>query len=111
MGIAHKSIDYEDVLLIGKNESLSREQAVSTHVEVIFERVMTELVQKMREMNLDRTELGCLKAIVLYNPDIKQLQDSHLVEELREKVYASLETYGTAYFYRLILKPKMFRST
>lgn len=92
--IAHKSIDYEDVLLIGKNESLSREQAVSTHVEVIFERVMTELVQKMREMNLDRTELGCLKAIVLYNPDIKQLQDSHLVEELREKVYASLETYA-----------------
>ena len=64
--IAHKSIDYEvckrfgthsqcwlqDVLLIGKNESLSREQAVSTHVEVIFERVMTELVQKMREMNV-----------------------------------------------------------
>ena len=90
---------------------MTRDQAQHNSVEVIFERVMTELVQKMREMNvsfqlrftkdiksqfqLDRTELGCLKAIVLFNPDIKHLQDSNQVETLREKVYASLETYGT----------------
>ena len=43
---------------------------------------------------LDRTELGCLKAIVLFNPDIKHLQDSNQVELMREKVYASLEAYG-----------------
>lgn len=92
--IAHRSIDYDDVLLIGKNESMTREQANTTHVEIIFDRVMTELVQKMREMNLDRTELGCLKAIVLYNPDIKQLDDARQIEELREKVYASLEAYA-----------------
>ena len=45
-------------------------------------------------IQLDRTELGCLKAIVLYNPDIKQLDDARQIEELREKVYASLEAYG-----------------
>ena len=45
---------FKDILLIGKNESLTREQALSTNVEVIFERVMTELVQKMREMNVSR---------------------------------------------------------
>merc|ERR1711935_779597 len=92
--IAHRSIDYDDVLLTGKNDSLTREQAQISQVEVIFERVMTELVQKMREMNLDRTELGCLKAIVLFNPDIKHLQDSNQVELMREKVYASLEAYA-----------------
>ena len=43
---------------------------------------------------MDRTELGCLKAIVLFNPDIKHLQDSNQVEGLREKVYASLEAYA-----------------
>merc|ERR1712242_571522 len=75
--IAHRSIDYDDVLLTGKSDSLTREQAQMSQVEVIFERVITELVQKMREMNLDRTELGCLKAIVLFNPDIKHLQDSN----------------------------------
>lgn len=92
--IAHRSIDYDDVLLTGKSDSLTREQAQMSQVEVIFERVITELVQKMREMNLDRTELGCLKAIVLFNPDIKHLQDSNQVEGLREKVYASLEAYA-----------------
>ena len=53
---------------------------------------------------LDRTELGCLKAIVLYNPDVKQLQDPSLVEELREKVYATLEAYGTDSMIFIILR-------
>ena len=43
---------------------------------------------------MDRTELGCLKAIVLFNPDIKHLQDSNQVEGLREKVCASLKAYA-----------------
>jgi len=31
-----------------------------------------ELVAKMREMNMDKTELGALKAIVLFNPGKSQ---------------------------------------
>lgn len=31
-------------------------------------RVLTELVSKMRDMQMDKTELGCLRAIVLFNP-------------------------------------------
>jgi retinoid X receptor gamma len=92
--IAHRSLDYDDMLLVNKHETLTRQQAIQTSVEIIFERVVTELVQKMKEMKLDKTELGCLKAIVLYNPDVKQLQEPSVVEELREKVYASLEAYA-----------------
>ncbi len=33
-----------------------------------FYRVLTELVSKMRDMQMDKTELGCLRAIVLFNP-------------------------------------------
>ena len=54
-------------------------------------------------IKLDRTELGCLKAIVLYNPDVKQLQEPAVVEELREKVYATLEAYGTDFDYFFII--------
>lgn len=81
---------------------------------------MTELVNKMRDMQMDKTELGCLRAIVLFNPgacaqlmswsyflsqpeidandqkcfaDAKGLSKSSEVELLREKVYASLEAY------------------
>ena len=44
-------------------------------------------------MRMDKTELGCLRAIVLFNPDVKSLSDSAHIESLREKVYASLEAY------------------
>eukprot|EP00493_Phyllostaurus_siculus_P012764 UN12951 len=47
----------------------------------------------MQEMATDKTELGCLRAIVLFNPDVKGLQDINRVEQLRERVYASLEEY------------------
>ena len=39
-----------------------------TGVGQIFDRVLSELIKKMREMRMDKTELGCLRAIVLYNP-------------------------------------------
>nr|XP_020670789.1 retinoic acid receptor RXR-beta [Pogona vitticeps] len=56
-------------------------------------RVTAELVSKMRDMRMDKTELGCLRAIILFNPDAKGLSNPAEVELLREKVYASLESY------------------
>lgn len=82
----------------------------------------------MKDMQMDKTELGCLRAIVLFNPgqfnillfyydsdfrfvavsvfyldwlfvcfvffaDAKGLSNPSEVEGLREKVYASLESY------------------
>ena len=43
----------------------------------------------------DKAELGCLRAIVLFNPDAKGLEQgpSTQVESFREKVYATLEEY------------------
>ena len=38
-------------------------------------RVLVELVTKMQEMTMDKTELGCLRAIVLFNPDVKGLKE------------------------------------
>ena len=43
----------------------------------------------------DKAELGCLRAIILFNPDAKGLEQepSLQVEGYREKVYATLEEY------------------
>ena len=43
---------------------------------------------------MDKTELGSLRAIVLFNPDVKGLKDVARVEKLRERVYVSLEEYS-----------------
>lgn len=53
-------------------------------------------LNKKKLCNLqDKAELGCLRAIVLFNPDAKGMDagPSAQVESYREKVYATLEEY------------------
>ncbi|XP_067273794.1 retinoic acid receptor RXR-gamma-B [Pseudorasbora parva] len=90
---SHRSITVKDGILLGTGLHVHRSSAHSAGVGSIFNRVLTELVSKMKDMQMDKTELGCLRAIVLFNPDAKGLSNPVEVEALREKVYASLETY------------------
>ncbi|XP_077383503.1 retinoic acid receptor RXR-beta-A-like isoform X2 [Festucalex cinctus] len=102
---SHRSIALKDGVLLtselqrdgahsgGVGAIFDRESVQSAEVGAIFDRVLTELVNKMRDMQMDKTELGCLRAIVLFNPDAKGLSNTGEVEVLREKVYASLEAY------------------
>ncbi|XP_047217703.1 retinoic acid receptor RXR-beta-B isoform X1 [Girardinichthys multiradiatus] len=102
---SHRSIPLKDGALLaselqrdsahvaGVGAIFDRESVQSAEVGAIFDRVLTELVNKMRDMQMDKAELGCLRAIVLFNPDAKGLSSTSEVELLREKVYASLEAY------------------
>lgn len=102
---SHRSIGLKEGVLLtselqrdsahsgGVGAIFDRESVQSAEVGAIFDRVLTELVNKMRDMQMDKTELGCLRAIVLFNPDAKGLANTSEVELLREKVYASLEAY------------------
>ncbi|XP_062291254.1 retinoic acid receptor RXR-alpha-A isoform X1 [Scomber scombrus] len=90
---SHRSIAVRDGILLATGLHVHRNSAHSAGVGAIFDRVLTELVSKMRDMQMDKTELGCLRAIVLFNPDSKGLSNPGEVEALREKVYASLEAY------------------
>uniref|UniRef100_A0A8C7Q813 Retinoic acid receptor RXR n=1 Tax=Oncorhynchus mykiss TaxID=8022 RepID=A0A8C7Q813_ONCMY len=90
---SHRSISVKDGILLATGLHVHRNSAHSAGVGAIFDRVLTELVSKMRDMQMDKTELGCLRAIILFNPDAKGLSSPSEVELLREKVYASLESY------------------
>ncbi|XP_032363469.1 retinoic acid receptor RXR-beta-A isoform X4 [Etheostoma spectabile] len=90
---SHRSISVKDGILLATGLHVHRNSAHSAGVGAIFDRVLTELVSKMRDMQMDKTELGCLRAIILFNPDAKGLSNPSEVELLRERVYASLESY------------------
>ncbi|KAJ8279154.1 hypothetical protein COCON_G00062200 [Conger conger] len=90
---SHRSVTVKDGILLATGLHVHRSSAHSAGVGSIFDRVLTELVSKMKDMQMDKTELGCLRAIVLFNPDAKGLSNPPEVEGLREKVYASLESY------------------
>lgn len=90
---SHRSISVKDGILLAPGVTVYRSSAHEAGVGGIFDRVLTELVSKMREMKMDKTELGCLRTIILFNPDVRGLKSQQVVEMLREKVYTSLEEY------------------
>lgn len=65
---SHRSISVKDGILLATGLHVHRSSAHQAGVGTIFDRVLTELVSKMREMKMDKSELGCLRAIVLFNP-------------------------------------------
>lgn len=81
------------LMCIGPNFTLHRNSAQQGGVAPIFDRVLTELSVKMKKLSIDRSELCCLKAIILLNSDLRGLQGKTDVDALREKVYACLEDY------------------
>ena len=71
---SHRSISVKDGILLATGLHVHRSSAHQAGVGTIFDRVLTELVSKMREMKMDKTELGCLRAIVLFNPGKSAIQ-------------------------------------
>ncbi|EZA58325.1 retinoic acid receptor RXR isoform X5 [Ooceraea biroi] len=90
---SYRSIEVKDSIILATGTTVHRNSAQQAGVGTIFDRVLSELVSKMREMKMDRTELGCLRSIILFNPDVRGLKSTQEVSLLREKIYAALEEY------------------
>ncbi|XP_047363131.1 retinoic acid receptor RXR-alpha-B isoform X2 [Vespa velutina] len=90
---SHRSINVKDGIVLATGITVNRNSAQQAGVGTIFEHVLSELVTKMREMEMDKTELGCLRSIILFNPDVRGLKSIQEVSLLREKIYAALEEY------------------
>ncbi|KAH0951686.1 hypothetical protein HN011_012260 [Eciton burchellii] len=90
---SYRSIEVKDGIVLATGTTVHRNSAQQAGVGTIFDRVLSELVSKMREMKMDRTELGCLRSIILFNPDVRGLKSIQEVSLLREKIYAALEEY------------------
>ncbi|XP_026848415.1 protein ultraspiracle [Drosophila persimilis] len=80
-------------LFLNQSFSYHRNSAIKAGVSTIFDRILSELSVKMKRLNLDRRELACLKAIILYNPDMRGIKNRAEIEICREKVYACLDEH------------------
>ena len=67
-GFSHQSVLSSDSILLAMGLHIYRNTAQQVGIGSIFDRILSELVSKMREMAMDKSELGCLRAIVLFNP-------------------------------------------
>ncbi|XP_011504268.1 PREDICTED: retinoic acid receptor RXR-alpha-B isoform X2 [Ceratosolen solmsi marchali] len=114
---SHRSIDVEDGIVLTTGLTLHKNSAQQAGVGAIFERVLSELVSKMKNMKMDKAELGCLRAIILFNPEVRGLKAPQEVDLLREKVYAALDEYTRLHcpdepgrFAKLLLRLPALRS-
>lgn len=67
LGVSRRSLNLKDVLLLGNDLVIPR-TAGDAEVRRIANRILDELVEPMKEWNVDDTEHACLKAIVFFNP-------------------------------------------
>lgn len=56
------------LMCLGPNFTLHRNSASQANVAPIFDRILTELSLKMKRLDINKSELACLKAIILFNP-------------------------------------------
>jgi len=96
LGSAYRSVALtEDGILMGQCKIITMEDVHRAGLGDVFDRVLVELVGRMEEMKMEKCEIACLRAIVLFNPDANGMSNevSDRVETLREKVYATLEEH------------------
>jgi retinoid X receptor alpha len=117
IGFAHRSVGISEGLMLAEGIYTNRETAHEAGVGQVYDRVLVELVGKMTDMKMDKSELGCLRAVILFNPDSKGLTEIGKVESIRERVYACLEEYvranmpeNTGRFAKLLLRLPALRS-
>ena len=67
LGVAKRSLGLNDLLLLGNDAVITR-QAQDQDIGRIASRVLDELVQPFRDINIDETEFACMKAIVFFDP-------------------------------------------
>ncbi|GFY77040.1 retinoic acid receptor RXR [Trichonephila inaurata madagascariensis] len=113
----HKSVGFKDGIVFANGRIVNRLNAINQGVGGIYDRLLQELVSKMRELRVDKAELGCLKAIILFNPEAKNLKAVQEVSNLRDKVYTVLEEYcrqrnsnESSRFSKLLLRLPALRS-
>lgn len=92
LGAAKRSLGLHDVLLLG-NDSIITRHTQDPDIGRIAARILDELVQPLRDVNIDETEFACIKAIVFFDPVARGLSDLARIKSFRYQVQVNLEDY------------------
>lgn len=67
LSLVRRSMPYKDVLLLG-NDTVVRRQSTECAMSRLTARILDELIEPLRGVQIDDTELACLKTIVFFDP-------------------------------------------
>jgi|SRR6218665_1708126 len=67
LSLARRSMPYKDILLLA-NDCIVPRLSQEPEMSRIASRILDEVVERLREVQIDDTELACLKTIVFFDP-------------------------------------------
>lgn len=119
--IAYRSMPLVDRHVVGLNIwsdiVISEYLASEAGISCIFDRLVKEVVNKMKGLLVDQRELILLKTIILFNPETHGLRTSRPIEDVRNAAFSELEKHCTQHyleqpnrFGKLLLRLPVLRS-
>lgn len=98
LGLSRRSMCMNDVLLLGNDRILTKHcpnsQAVPNFdISRIGSRIIDELIRDMKEINIDDSELACIKAMIIFDPHVSGLKEPQKVKNIRHLIMKNLEDY------------------
>ena len=70
LGLARRSLPFKDVLLLGNDFVVLRNSNNEPEMVRLVNRILDEIVQPLRDVQLDNSEFACIKAIVFFDPGL-----------------------------------------
>ncbi|XP_059220508.1 transcription factor HNF-4 homolog isoform X2 [Stomoxys calcitrans] len=98
LGLSRRSMHLKDVLLLSNNCVITKhcpDTRVSPNLDIsrIGARIIDELVMALKDVNIDDTELACIKALVFFDPNARGLNEPQRIKALRHQILNNLEDY------------------
>uniref|UniRef100_A0A182SNF4 NR LBD domain-containing protein n=1 Tax=Anopheles maculatus TaxID=74869 RepID=A0A182SNF4_9DIPT len=98
LGLSRRSMHLQDMLLLGNNCIITKQcpdanMSPNLDISRIGARIIDELVSAMKEIQIDDSELACIKALVFFDPSAKGLNEPAKIKSLRHQVLNNLEDY------------------
>lgn len=116
ISLAHRSLGTQEGIVLATGLTINKSTSHAIGVGNIYDWIQ-DFINKFREIRVDKTELACLRAVILFNPELRGLVCKEDVNMLREKVYEVMEEYvRTTYpsepgrFAKLLLRLPVLRS-
>jgi len=78
LSLVRRSMPYKDILLLG-NDTVIPRHSLEAAMSRVAARVLDELIEPLRDVQVDDTELACLKTVVFFDPGVYNPVDCKLI--------------------------------
>ena len=66
----YRSVPYDETLVLSNGKCFKIDSVEDDNMKYLWQRLREDVISVIRDLKIDRTELACLKCILLFDPGI-----------------------------------------